>query len=230
MLLSPSGAAFIGREEGCVLHPYNDSASPPNATIGIGHLIHFGPVTGADVARYRNFSRQDAIRLLLRDASICEQAIARYVHVGLNQNEYDALCSLIFNIGTGGFAGSSVLRFLNAGNRRAAADAFLLWRNPGLLGRRLRERTLFLTSGGPVRPPHPPHRPSKLDVLLPRERRVVREYDALKRQNKNRPRRAELWHEMVAMRKAVWRAAQASGWRKLHRKERYEILRSRTRV
>jgi|SRR5579863_872635 len=34
--------------------PYNDSAKPPNATIGYGHKIHSGPVTSSDVERFRN--------------------------------------------------------------------------------------------------------------------------------------------------------------------------------
>jgi GH24 family phage-related lysozyme (muramidase) len=44
------------------------------------------------------------------------------------QNEFDAHCLLAFNHGTGhkGFAGSTVLRRLKAGDRHAAADAFLL--------------------------------------------------------------------------------------------------------
>ncbi|EJX2352171.1 glycoside hydrolase family protein, partial [Salmonella enterica] len=66
--------------------------------------------------------------------------------------QYDALCSLIFNIGASAFTGSSVRRYLNAGNYTAAADAFLKWpragSNPTILApRRGRERAMFLDQG-----------------------------------------------------------------------------------
>ena len=77
------------------------------------------------------------------------------VKVPLNQNEFDALVSLVFNIGAGGFKGSSVLRNLNAGNRRGAADSMLAWNKgtiggkkvvlKGLANRRAEERAQFLS-------------------------------------------------------------------------------------
>ncbi|HEX3672669.1 MAG TPA: glycoside hydrolase family protein [Rhizomicrobium sp.] len=69
-----------------------------------------------------------------------------------------AMLSLAYNIGTGAFQGSTVLRKFNAGDIAAAADAFLMWDKgtvngqktviPGLLNRRTQERTLFLTADG----------------------------------------------------------------------------------
>ena len=38
--MSKAGEAFLAGWEGIVLHPYNDAVN--NATIGIGHLIHYG--------------------------------------------------------------------------------------------------------------------------------------------------------------------------------------------
>ncbi len=38
--------------EGFRAQPYNDAASPPNATIGYGHKLHPGPVTQADLERW----------------------------------------------------------------------------------------------------------------------------------------------------------------------------------
>lgn len=142
--LGATGLAFIAREEGLRLQPYNDSAG--HATVGVGHLIHRGPVTAADRARYRSFTRADAIRLLRKDVASREAAVRQRVRVRLNQHEFDALVSLVFNIGAGAFATSTVLRELNAGNRRKAADAFLMWRRggPGLIFRRRRERLVFL--------------------------------------------------------------------------------------
>ena len=65
-----------------------------------------------------------------------------------------ALVSITFNIGSGGFRRSTLLRRLNAGNYEGAADAFLMWNkitvngrkvvSLGLSNRRERERALFL--------------------------------------------------------------------------------------
>ena len=149
MRMSAKGLAFLSVQEGLRTDPYNDSAG--HATIGVGHLIHRGPVTAADRARFSGFTRADAVRLLREDVASRERAVSRLVDVALNQNEFDALVSLVFNIGEGekGFAGSTVRRKLNAGDRRGAADAFLMWKigGPGLIFRRQRERTLFLSAG-----------------------------------------------------------------------------------
>jgi lysozyme len=150
MRMSAKGLAFLSNEEGLRTAPYNDSAG--HATVGVGHLLHRGRVTAADRASFRGFTRADAVRLLRRDAASRERAVSRLVHVPVNQNEFDALVSLVFNIGEGsrGFGGSTVLRKLNSGDRRGAADAFLMWRigGPGLIFRRRRERALFLSRAG----------------------------------------------------------------------------------
>jgi lysozyme len=76
------------------------------------------------------------------------------VTVPLTENEFGAMVSLCFNIGARNFANSSVVKKLNVGDRKGAADAFLLW-NEGTIGgkrqaiphlteRRKAERALFL--------------------------------------------------------------------------------------
>lgn len=219
--MSTKGLEFLSAEEGLVLKPYNDSAG--HATVGVGHLLHRGPVTAADRARYANFTRVDAIRLLKQDVAIAEAAVNRLVKVPLNQNEFEALVSLAFNIGTGerGFAGSTVLRKLNAEDRKAAAEAFLMWRigGPGLIHRRHRERRLFL---------RPAERDDPLAFLTAGERVWVQEYDTLKAQDQDRPRRSALRQAMLAQRKKIWRAAQLDGWERSHRRDRYDVLRART--
>jgi lysozyme len=67
-----------------------------------------------------------------------------------------AMLSLTYNIGTGAFGSSSVLRKFNTGDTAGAADAFLMWDKgtvdgqlvviQGLLNRRQAERTVFLTA------------------------------------------------------------------------------------
>ncbi|EKB5403144.1 lysozyme [Salmonella enterica] len=144
MKISDSGLAALKREEGCKLTAYPDSRG--FWTIGTGHI---GRVDGVAVHKGMIITQDTADRLLRDDLSWVERCIADWVTVVLNQNQYDALCSLIFNIGVNAFIGSTVRRQLNAGNYTAAADAFLKWSragsNPTILApRRGRERAMFL--------------------------------------------------------------------------------------
>lgn len=219
MRISAQGLKQLVSEEGLRLDPYDDSGG--NATVGIGHLIHFGPVTHADSRRFQGFTEAAAIALLAQDLRPREQFVEDAVTVALGQNEFDALVSLVFNIGTGAFASSTVLRRLNTGARRAAADAFLLFvkGGAGLADRRRRERELFLT----------PDAADPFAGFTAAERRWIREYDRLKTAGADRDRRAVLRRVMTEQRKRIWHAAQQSGWRKANRRSRYHGLLARTR-
>jgi GH24 family phage-related lysozyme (muramidase) len=97
-----------------------------------------------------------AEELLRQDVAWVEKVILDTVKVDINQNQFDALGSLIFNIGGTAFKSSSVLRRLNSGDYQGAADAFLMWTKQknkttgkmdtlkGLVIRRNKERDLFL--------------------------------------------------------------------------------------
>jgi lysozyme len=216
--MSAHGLERLITEEGLRLDPYNDSAG--HATVGVGHLIHVGPVTAADEARFNGFTKADAIVLLAQDVRPREQFVERAVTVDLGQNEFDALVSLAFNIGTGAFATSTVLRRLNAGALQEAADAFLLFvvGGAGLANRRKRERELFLAED----------EPDPLAGFTASERRWIREYDRLKAHDVDRPRRGVLRRVMTEQRKRIWRAAQDSGWANANRRARYRSLLART--
>lgn len=143
MRMSAAGRARLTQFEGCVLVPYNDSQN--HATIGIGHLIHLGPVTASDRATWAGFTRASADKLFVEDL-VKYEAPVNELGVALNQNQFDACVSLCFNIGTGGFAGSEVARQIKARNFAAAANAFLNWsKPPELRPRREKERAWFLT-------------------------------------------------------------------------------------
>lgn len=151
--MDAEGRADLIRSEGVRRYAYNDSAG--HATFGVGHLIHLGPVNDADRQRWgtpqRPLSMAVVDATLARDLAKYERAVrdvTRVSKVKITQPMFNALVSLCFNIGIGGFQTSSVARHLKAGNKQAAADAFLLWDNPPeLRGRRERERALFLRRG-----------------------------------------------------------------------------------
>lgn len=122
-----------------MLRPYKDQVG--KLTIGVGHLIQPGESFGDHI------TKEQAGDLLARDVARFEAAIAQYIKVELNQNQFDALTSLCFNCGVGPLLGG-VGKALNAGDYATAADRFLEWRNAGgkpiLLSRRQRERALFI--------------------------------------------------------------------------------------
>ncbi len=149
--MDAAGRADLIREEGVRRFAYNDSAH--NATFGVGHLLHKGPVNDADRRRWgtpqRPLSMAVVDSVLAKDLEKFERVVRdvfRRARLEPNQNMFNACVSLAFNIGAGGFATSTVARQIRAGNKRAAADAFLLWDNPPeLRPRRQRERRLFLS-------------------------------------------------------------------------------------
>ncbi|CNL15637.1 putative phage lysozyme [Yersinia frederiksenii] len=145
MQISENGINKLKVEEGERLTGYKDSRGIP--TVGVGHT---GVVDGKPVAVGMVITKDKSSELLRSDLAWVEKAIATNVKAPLTQNQYDALCSLIFNIGPTAFANSTVLKRLNSGDYKGAADAFLMWKKAGndlniLLPRRQRERALFLS-------------------------------------------------------------------------------------
>jgi len=137
---------FIKKEEGCILHIYRDIAGYP--TIGIGHLIK----KGEDFAK--GLTEEEADELLRKDLLFTAASIMRLITVTLTDNQYSALLSFAFNVGTGALQASTLRSKLNREEYMSAADEFLKWCWAGgrklkaLYNRRIRERNLFL-SGEP---------------------------------------------------------------------------------
>jgi lysozyme len=148
--LSDAGAQFIGHFEGFRANLYNDAAG--NCTIGYGHLVHSGPCNGSEPAEFkRGLSQQEAEELLRRDAQTAADAVRRFVHVPLDQAQFDALVSFVYNLGAGAFEGSTLLRDLNARDYAAVPGQLEEWTHaggrvlPGLVARRQAEARLFTT-------------------------------------------------------------------------------------
>lgn len=94
---------------------------------------------------------QQADTWLKEDCLVAELTIGANVKVPLSQNQFDALVSFIFNLGSAKFEGSTLLKKLNAGDYAGAADEFGKWVNAGgrklagLVKRRAAEKALFLS-------------------------------------------------------------------------------------
>ena len=78
-----------------------------------------------------------------------EAAVMRLVSVDLNQNQFDALVSFSYNVGSGALSKSTLLRKLNAGDYPGAQAEFMKWTKGGgkqlrgLAIRRAKEAALF---------------------------------------------------------------------------------------
>jgi lysozyme len=85
-----------------------------------------------------------------KELAIYEDAVEKSVTVPLNQNQFDALTSFVYNCGPGALQGSTLLKLLNQGNYQGAAAQFSRWNKaggkvwPGLVRRRAAEASLFL--------------------------------------------------------------------------------------
>lgn len=143
-----SGVDLIKKHEGLRLQAYKCPTG--HWTIGYGHR--------GDVEPGMSITEHQAEAILDVDLDKFEQVVSNLVKVPLTQNEFDALVALTFNIGSDAFRTSTLLKLLNANDRKGAAAEFLKWRLgtvggekkvvPGLVRRRADERRLFLTPTG----------------------------------------------------------------------------------
>jgi lysozyme len=216
MNISAAGLNLIKEFEGFKPRPYRNFPGEP-WTIGYGETQGVTSTTGP-------WSQDYAERKLrARVGRDFESAVER-LGVRLNQHQFDALVSFVYNCGVGAIAASTGIgRALRARQWSRAADELMKWNKVngepvlGLTRRRRRERALFLKQVDP------------LEGYTASEKRWIREYDRLVRENRDRDRRRVLRRVMTAQRKRVWRAAQCSGgWDASHRRERYHSLLART--
>lgn len=162
--IDDEGAKFIAAHEGRINYVYDDSVYPTRPyvrgekvggtlTAGIGH-------TG-DLDNYIGITIPDDVidAWFDDDNDAAELAVERNVKVALRQNQRNALVSLAFNIGSGAFAGSTLVRELNKGNYEAVPAQLARWNkttingkkveSPGLTKRRAAEAALWSTGVTP---------------------------------------------------------------------------------
>lgn len=138
---SQEGIDLIKRWEGCRLGAY---LCPANVwTIGYGHT---GTATPGMCISYER-----AEELLKLDLQRFEKAVRNCVKVPVNQNQFDALVSLSYNIGIAAFSNSTLLTILNQKNYALSAEQFHRWNRvgkvtlKGLSDRRKEEYQLFMS-------------------------------------------------------------------------------------
>jgi lysozyme len=146
--LDQAGFDFLAQHEGCVLHPYQDIAGV--WTIGYGSTFYADgtPVKMGDP----DITQEQAQQLLSATSPQYANAVHYWTVPILNQNQFNALFSFVYNIGTGGFKGSTVLKLVNQNDfGDDLKNAFLMWShvngvvNSDLHQRRLDEYNLFVS-------------------------------------------------------------------------------------
>ena len=116
-------------------------------TIGTGTTVY---PNGVKVKQGETCTPEQAKAYFKHDLAKFEKTVNESVTVPLNQNQFDALVSLTYNIGSGAFKNSTLLKLLNKGDFQGAANQFLVWNKAGgkvmkgLVRRREAERALFL--------------------------------------------------------------------------------------
>ena len=149
MKISSRGLELIKDFEGFSSTSYLDVVNIP--TIGWGNTFY---EDGTKVKLGDQISKTDALKLLevVANRDFADK-IFPAIKVPVSQSQFDAMCSLAYNIGVGAFLKSTLLKKVNAGDFTGAGEEFLRWNKAGgkevlgLTRRRERERQLFLSLG-----------------------------------------------------------------------------------
>ncbi len=151
LTLNVAGLDLLTRYEDFRPKPYDDGTG--TLTIGYGHTR--SPVMPASV------TEEEARELLRQDLNYFVDVLYREVRVPLNENQFAALVSFVYNVGEGNFRNSTLLKKLNNANFKAASNEFEKWTKAkgqvlgGLMRRRAAEQQLFRTQP-----------PAKVDVNI----------------------------------------------------------------
>jgi lysozyme len=139
MKISNKGIDLIKHFEGCETEAYKCPAGV--WTIGYGHIK--GVMEGMTI------SQEGAEELLVEELKEYENYILNAVEVDLNQNQFDAMVSWVYNLGPTNLKSSTLLKELNSKNYNAAAQEITKWNKAGgkvltgLVKRREAEASLF---------------------------------------------------------------------------------------
>ena len=134
------GIELIKHFEGCELEAYKCPAGV--WTIGYGHI--------KGVKEGMTITESQAEEMLKSELNEYEGYINNLVEVELNQNQFDAMVSWVYNLGGGNLKASTLLKVLNSGNYAGVPEQMLRWNKAGgkvlegLTRRRQAEADLFV--------------------------------------------------------------------------------------
>ena len=137
MKLNETGHRALELREGLRLKPYLDTQGVPTIAMGNTFYLDGKKVTMKDNA----LTLIEAKTLARSVADIFANKVDYLVTSNINQNQFNALVSLAYNIGIHGFIKSTVLKLVNKNpNDPMIRQAFMLWtKNKELIGRRKSE-------------------------------------------------------------------------------------------
>ena len=139
--MSEAGLKFLMNNEGVILHPYRDSVGI--WTIGVGNTYYEDgtKVKEGDAP----ITLERAMELFKSVLKHYELAVYTNTRDDINQNQFDGLVSLTYNIGVSAFKNSTLLKQINIlGSEDSIRKAFMMWNKPKeIIGRRKRECDLF---------------------------------------------------------------------------------------
>jgi lysozyme len=148
MILNNKGYLFITKHEGLRLKPYLCPAKIP--TIGYGNTYYSDGkrVTLLD----KDITKQQAFDMFKEIANRFAKRVDELVITKLTQNQFNALVSFAYNVGTGNFASSTLLKKINKNPNDLTLKAeFLRWNKAGgkvlngLTNRRNEEADLYFS-------------------------------------------------------------------------------------
>jgi len=145
--ISENGYAIIRDAEGFRSTAYLDTGGV--WTIGFGTIKY---PNGIKVKVGDTCTRAQAELWLKNDCKWVDACLDKYVKVNINQNQFDALASFVYNVGEIAFVKSTMLTLINKGELQVAASQFDRWiydngvKVSGLVNRRAKERALFLNT------------------------------------------------------------------------------------
>lgn len=142
--ISEQGFSIIREFEGFRTNAYLDTGGV--WTIGFGTIKY---PDGTKVKKGDTCTKGQAELWLKNDCQWVDACLDKYVKVNINQNQFDALASFVYNIGETAFAKSTILKIINTNDLVGAASQFDRWvydngrKIDGLVNRRAKEKALF---------------------------------------------------------------------------------------
>ena len=139
MNISQEGIALIKKFEGCELSAYKDAVGIP--TIAYGRIKNVGMGDSC--------TKEQAEDWLAEEMPEYEGYINDQVNVDLTQNQFDALCSWVYNLGPRNLKNSTLLKVLNKEEYEDVPEQIIRWNKAGgkvlegLTRRREAEALLF---------------------------------------------------------------------------------------